>query len=190
MPLPPGLLKDLRGDRRVFLETGMHRGDGIQRALDAGFERIYSCDRSAFALGWCSHRFLEKRDMVNLHLQDSREFLREMKNIVGTDSAVIWLDAHYCGGNGEVVGWGGIDDAGHEEDHPILQEIRILRTYETRSNMVLVDDVRMMGQGGWPQLDDVRGELSGLNPDYQLWYADGLEHAHDILIADPSDVDA
>ena len=29
---------------KIFIETGTFSGEGIQCALDAGFEKIYSCD--------------------------------------------------------------------------------------------------------------------------------------------------
>lgn len=38
------LFKKFKNNCRVFVETGTFTGNGIQRAFDAGFETIYSCD--------------------------------------------------------------------------------------------------------------------------------------------------
>lgn len=181
MPLPPELLERFPG--KVFIETGMHRGDAIQAALDAGYEEIFSCDVSPFALGWCSHRFKGKG--VNLHLQDSRVFLdREMRGIAGVP-CTFWLDAHYCGGNGEVEGWGVPDSAGAEDDHPLLQELAIIASYGCREHTILIDDARMLGTGGWPSEEQVVAALREINRDYQISRMDSALEGDEILVAHP-----
>lgn len=181
MPIPSGLLE--RFPNEVFIETGMHRGDAIQAALDAGFERIYSCDVSVFALGWCCHRFQDERDRVNLHLQDSRTFLeRDVRGIAGVP-CTLWLDAHYQGPNGEVEGWGGADQVGAEEDHPLLRELMIVASYGCREHTIMVDDVRMFGTGGWPSEEQVVSALLEVNRDYRILRVDSALEGDEILVA-------
>lgn len=181
MPVPLQLLE--RFHRKVFIETGMHRGDAIQAALTAEFEEIYSCDLSVFALGWCCHRFRQSRARVNLHLQDSRVFLETEMRGPGGAPAVFWLDAHYCGGNGEVEGWGGRDSAGSEEDHPLLEELRIISTYGCKTHTIMIDDARMLGSGGWPTSEQVFQALREINPDYQIIGAESALEGDEILVA-------
>lgn len=181
MPLPLALLERFPGVR--FIETGMHRGDAIRAALEAGYEEIYSCDVSPFALGWCAHRFRFARDRVNLHLQDSRVFLaKEMRGIADV-ACTFWLDAHYCGGNGEVTGWGVADTAGAEEDHPLLGELAIIATYDCKEHTILIDDARMLGSGGWPSEKQVVEALRGINSDYQVSRVDSALEGDEILVA-------
>ena len=44
----------------VFVETGSHRGDTIQRAINAGFSKIYSMDISETYIQFCRLRFKEE----------------------------------------------------------------------------------------------------------------------------------
>lgn len=179
MPLPPELLERFPG--RVFIETGMHRGDAIRAAIVAGYTEIYSCDVSPFALGYCSHRFKGKG--VNLHLQDSRVFLEKEMRRIASVPCTFWLDAHYCGGNGEVEGWGVADTAGAEEDHPLLVELGIIASFNCKTHTILVDDVRMLGTGGWPTEEQVVAALRHINPDYQITRVDSALEGDEILVA-------
>jgi hypothetical protein len=181
MPLLPGLLEQF--PNRTFIETGMHRGDAIQAAVDAGFEEIFSCDVSPFALGWCCHRFKDVRDRVNLHLQDSRVFLDEEMRGPGGEPCTIWLDAHYCGGNGEVEGYGAHDTAGAEDDHPLLRELAIIDSWGCRTHTILIDDARMFGTGGWPSESEVVRSLLHINRDYVIQRVDSALEGDEILIA-------
>lgn len=181
MPVPRGLLQ--RFKHRTFIETGMHRGDGIQAALDAGFEEIFSCDVSPFAFGWCCHRFKDVRDVVNLHLQDSRVFLDTEMRGLAKEPATFWLDSHYCGGNGEVEGWGVHDTAGAEEDHPLLAELAIIGSYPCKTHTLLIDDARMFGSGGWPSEEAVVDALREINGDYQVTRMDSALEGDEILVA-------
>lgn len=187
MPMQPGFLDKFV--EVIFVETGFHRGDAIAIALEAGFQCIYSCDVSPFAYGWCSHRFQDQRDKVHLLWMDSRSFLNK---VVGHPAPVpgkyitdlgqkstFWLDAHWCGGNGEVGG----NDGGSEEDHPLLDELAIIGAHPLKNHTLLIDDVRMLGTPGWPTELEVIRAIYAINPAYEIRYADGLEFERDILVA-------
>ncbi len=187
MPMPEGFLEHYV--TQIFLETGFHRGDGTALAFDAGFETIYSCDVSQFAYGWCSHRFRHLNNVIHLCLQDSREFLRDrigrplleegkFRTDLGQKST-FWLDAHWCGGNGEVGG----TDGGTDSDHPLLDELAIIGSHPLRDHILLIDDVRMFNTSGWPALGEVKEAIYRINPAYKIEYKDGLEFPNDILVA-------
>lgn len=182
MPLRDGLLQrfadETPPEHRFFIETGTHRGDGVQHALDAGFDTVYSCDVSPFAFGWASHRFENVRDKVNLFLMDSRPFLEQILRFADA-RAVIFLDAHWCGGNGEVDG----ADGGKQEDNPLLVELKVIRDCGKLPTL-LIDDRRLMGsEDGWPTEQDVKEAVRRISPLYLFETADSGSFADDILVA-------
>jgi hypothetical protein len=185
MPLPDDLLGDIRARYepehvpQTFIETGTHRGDGVQCAIDAGFEAIHSVDIAPFCYGWASHRFADVRTQVHLYLGDSRAFLRRM--IQGLNSqAVFWLDSHYCGGDGEMQG----RDDEFNVPAPLRDELKIIAAHRIKRHIVLVDDMRMMGQDVFPSQDDVMAGLRAINPDYTFTRTDSRDFPDDILIAE------
>jgi len=182
MPLAPGLLERFlpeAEEHRIFVETGTHRGDGVGCALRAGFVAVYSCDVSEFAFGWACHRFKGRRDRAHLFLMDSRDFLRGV-TVHLRRPAVFWLDAHWCGGNGEVGG----RDGGAQADHPLLEELDIIGEHPIKRHTLLIDDRRLMGvEAGWPTEQQVRDRVRQINPLYLFETADSDEFSDDVLIA-------
>jgi len=178
MPLPTPKLFLKNYLTPVFIETGSHRGDGIQHALDAGFVCVYSVDISPFAYGWCSHRFVEQRDKVALHLCDSREFLQTLLPKISC-RCTFWIDAHWCGGNDEMGG----QDGGTETDIPMLDELRVIADHGVKDHIILIDDVRLMGTDDYPPRKLVLNVLKGINPDYDISFHDSDDFASDILVA-------
>lgn len=182
MPLPNGLLErfidGIPPEHRFFIETGTHRGDGVQQALDAGIDTVYSCDVSPFAHGWACHRFRAQRDKVNLLLMDSRAFLKQVMRFADPQ-AIVFLDAHWCGGNGEVEG----NDGGDQQDNPLTSELHAI--YKAGKHpTLLIDDRRLMGsEAGWPTEKEVRARVLKINPSYAFQLADSSTYPDDILIA-------
>lgn len=178
--MPDDLLPRFVDDADIFVETGTHRGDAIQAALDAGYHKIYSVDAAAFCYGWASHRFKDLNTQVHLEFGDSRPFMVKMAR-ERLSPCVFWLDAHWCGGDGEMDGY----DAELNQPAPLLDELRILADATTRTHVLLIDDVRMMRQQDpvFPELAHVIGAVLDINPDYQLSYADSPVAPGDILIA-------
>ncbi len=177
MPLPLDLLKHHLST--VFIETGSNRGDGIQTALDAGFSCIYSCDVEAFSYGWCSHRFRELNTVVGLFHSDSRNFLNYVMPRLKS-RATFWLDAHWCGGNGEMQG----QDEAEEDECPLLGELKVISTHELKNHTIMIDDVRLMGvQEGFPTRKRVQAALKKINPHYELELFDSPDFEKDILVA-------
>lgn len=161
----------------TFIETGSHRGDGIDIALRAGFEAIYSVDISPFCYGWCSHRFRYCRTKVHLYLGDSRDFLHNVLSFL-TTPAVFWLDAHWCGGDGEIKG----ADSVYEVRAPLLEELDIIRTHDICTHTILIDDIRMFGTD-LPTRREVLGRLRRINRNYRINHVDSRDFPSDILVA-------
>jgi hypothetical protein len=158
----------------IFVETGSNRGDGVQAAMDAGFECIYSVEVAPYCHGWCAHRFWDFRTRVHLFGMDSRKFLKWIMPRI-TTQVTFWLDAHFCQGEGGTV-----------DDVPLLEELKIIRKHDVKTHRILIDDVRLMGTDDLPvSLSRVMTSLKKINPDYQITRIDSPEFKDDILVADP-----
>lgn len=179
MPVTVELLKKFKGELGLMVETGSHRGDGVALGLEAGFTRVYSCDNSTFAYGWCSHRFRECNHRVHLALRDSPEFIRWVFTAT-RQPLLFFLDAHWCGGNGEMDG---ADFALHAAA-PLLAELDVIAESGRGDHVILVDDVRMFGVDVFPTLDQILEGLFKINPGYQISYED-CEFPGDVLVAAP-----
>jgi len=179
MPISAEILK--RFPNPIFIETGTLRGEGVQAALDAGFECIYSVDISAYCHGWCQHRFWDYRSKVNLYERDSRRFLKWLMPKV-TTRCTFWLDAHFC-----------FSEGGRIDDVPLLQELRIIDKHQLHTHTILIDDIRLMGTRELPvSFKKVRNALLRINPNYTITRIDSPEFKEDILVAElcpPSNIE-
>lgn len=164
MPLPDGFLERFRA--AVFVETGSHRGDGIAAAIRVGFEAIFSVDVSPFAFGWCCHRFERLRTQVHLYCGDSAEFLAKTIGPILTTPVVFWLDAHWCGGEGEMDG----REGGTRADVPLLRELAVISSFPITTHTILIDDVNHFGvEPEFPTKDQVVSMLQKINPHYRIY---------------------
>lgn len=80
----------------TFIETGTHRGDGIQAALKCGFSRIISFEISGH-LAVASRRFARELSSGKVRLFNKSSTGEKFKQtvIMQTDPALIWLDAYF-----------------------------------------------------------------------------------------------
>lgn len=180
MPVTADLLKKVKGEIPFLVETGTHRGDGVREGLAAGFERVYSCDNSEFAYGWASCRFQHDNHLVHLALMDSPEFIRWMFDNVRDQPFVFFLDAHWCGGNGEMDG----ADRYLQAPAPLLGELDVIAGSGRTDHVILIDDVRMFGSDVFPAHQDVVARLRNINPEYRITYED-CEFQGDVMVALP-----
>jgi hypothetical protein len=117
----------------VFVETGTFRGDGIQRALDAGFYSVYSFE-SDVNLGWAARERFEGNNNVIIAIGDSAHLLGVYLGMI-PQPAVFFLDAHWSG-------WG------EPTPLPLLDELRVIAT-RPYPDVVIIDDMRLMGKKSW-----------------------------------------
>ena len=149
---------------RVFIETGSNYGDGIQQALDEGFQVIYSVEIDQERWRHCQERF---KDNPNVHLiwGDTIVFLRALLPIID-EPATFWLDAHK--GNGK---------------SPLLQELEMIRNHQIKTHILLIDDLR-----DWRKekcgfdTNILKHKITKINPAYQFFLEDGYVEK-DVLVA-------
>jgi len=149
---------------RIFVETGSNYGDGIQQALDEGFEIIYSTDILPEKYEYCTDRFLGN-DNVHLFLNDTVVFLKTLLLTID-EPVTFWLDAHK--GNGK---------------SPLLQELDVIAKHHIKTHNLLIDDLRDWNRRicGF-DTEVLKQVILKINSDYQFVLEDGFV-MNDVLVA-------
>jgi hypothetical protein len=178
----------------VFIETGTHMGDGVQLALNLGFEAIYSIEKNKEYFAQASRRFDSNErpyyEKVHLYLGNSVEVLQKILPIVIWEpiNITFWLDAHL--------------DPSEEDDTkqtPIMQELEIIKKYCQTDDPnltpdILIDDLNQFGgkchsrtylRDIWSQVneDEVISKIMEISPNYKLYIKDNKFNPNGILIA-------
>ena len=148
----------------IFIETGSCTGDGIQQALDEGFEEIYSVELLPLNYIFCSNRFKDVPE-VTLVYGDSVKALEGMLSRLKVP-ATFWLDAH----NGA-------------ESTPLLQELEVIKKHHIKTHTILIDDLRdwKVKYHGF-DTEILKKKLLEINPNYLFSLEKGYV-PNDILAA-------
>ena len=147
------LFKKYKGDHNLFFETGTHKGDGVQNALNMGFEEVISIEILPKFYEECVERFKDKieENKVHLFLGDSNERMEEMLELI-KEPSLIFLDGHFNNGD------------------PLWKELEILKNHPIKTHTIIVDDMpNYYGNG-----NKVKEKLLEINPNYTLVYEDSL----------------
>ena len=157
----------------VFIETGSFMGDGIQQALDAGFNRVISIELSEKYYNICKERFKED-PRVSIYKGDSYKILPEIISQID-EKITFWLDGHHsCG-----------DTALGDYWAPLIQELDSIKNHHIKKHTILIDDMRCWKLPnpvhGFDESDIIK-KLKEINSDYKLIFIDGGE-PEDILVA-------
>jgi hypothetical protein len=158
---------------KIFLETGSYLGEGIQQALNAGFEKVVSIELSDKYFSICQNRFSDNSN-VTIVKGDSFKVLPDIIKDIN-EPITFWLDGHHsCG-----------DTALGEHWAPLMQELDVIKEHSIKTHTILIDDMRC-----WQEPNPVHGfykedifiKLKEINSDYKFTYEDGCEK-NDILVA-------
>ena len=157
----------------ILIETGSYLGDGIQQALDAGFERVISIELSDKYFEISKKRFIGN-DNVEIYKGDSFKVLPSLLLEI-KEPVTFWLDGHHSGG----------DTALGEYWAPLIQELDVIKNHSIKNHTIMVDDMRC-----WLNLNDIHGfskndiidKIYDINPNYEISYEHGFQE-NDILIA-------
>ena len=159
----------------IFIETGSFLGDGIQQALNAGFNKVISIELSDKYFEISKNRFANNPN-VEIVKGDSFKVLPDVLKDID-EPVTFWLDGHHsCG-----------DTALGDHWAPLMQELDVIKEHPIKTHTILIDDMRcweLPNEVHGFYKDDIFKKLSELNPDYQLTYEDGLQE-NDILVAHP-----
>ena len=171
MPLSSTLLQQYPNP--VFIETGAYLGDGIQAALDAGFEEIISIELAPKYVAHCRKRF-QGNPRVQIVEGDSGHILDQVIRPIDR-SITFWLDGHYSGGDTAKGTWVA----------PLLQELTFIRQHPIKTHTLLIDDLRVWrdpAYGHQFSIEELYTYIRQISPAYQFTLADG-HIPDDILVA-------
>lgn len=163
--------------RRVFVETGTFGGDGIQKALEAGFEEIYSIDIEPLFIRNTRQRYKNQHN-IHLDVKDSSYQLWDViQNI--KEPVVFWLDAHI-----------GFPDpnAVNVKNTPLIEELDQIKRHPLKNHTILIDDLHCCETllFDFLTLDDIIAKVLEINPEYDIRFVDGGndgEYKDNILVA-------
>lgn len=155
----------------IFVETGSYHGDGIQLALDAGFQMIYSIELDTKNIAICEARFKDNPH-VKIIFGDSCVMLDEL--LSGIDESVtFWLDAH---SDKYLKNWIG------RYKSPLIQEIEAIGKRANIEDITLIDDLRCLDMDYYGFDKETLKEKFLEYGDYKFTYEDGTAF-NDILVA-------
>ena len=166
MPISFETLKKYSHRSDTFIETGTHTGATVKLANRVGFKRIYSVELSD---KWYEHnkKQFEKHAHIHMIHGNSGSKLSEILSTID-EPCVIWLDAHYSGG----------DTANSRV--PIYKELEAIKNHHIKTHTILIDDMRGFGQ-------PVVNAVQAINSQYKITYEDGgrgkMFFKDDILVA-------
>ncbi|MCG8441985.1 MAG: hypothetical protein MI723_09260 [Caulobacterales bacterium] len=164
----------------VFVETGTWKGDGVRRALKAGFERVISLEVHDPTFEAARAQFAGE-PRVELVRGDSQHILADIVAPIAAP-VTFWLDAHVMG------------EARGEKSCPLYDELDGLAAARggRRADVVLVDDRRLFGRengpwGGDIDEDEVAERLRAIDPAFVIDYLDGFVERDVIAAFRPED---
>ncbi len=161
---------------QTFVETGSYLGEGIKKALDAGFNNIRSIEYMHHHVLYTKKRFINTPNVKIIH-GDSRFDLWEIINDID-HPITFWLDAHIYPPR---------KDGG--QNCPLLEELEQIKWHPIRTHTILIDDMHCCGTASFDYLtqDDLIAQILEINPAYQIRYIEGGdqgEYPNNIMIAE------
>lgn len=163
---------------KIFIETGSMLGNGIQQALDAGYEKIISIEYSEYHANFCTNRFAWSPKVKIVNGDSSKILYDVIKNI--DEPITFWLDAHYsgCGDYSNFVA-----TACGTNESSLMEELEQIKQHRLNTHTILIDDIRCWVKNtktlpevpNLIQFDktDLENMLKNINPNYSIEYYDG-----------------
>ena len=132
--------------KSVFVETGTAQAATLELVVSDGLFNEYhsiELDREFY------RQALNKFDLtptVVIHQGESDKVLAKLLPKLDTD-CLFWLDAHWVGGENDVMGSHG--------ETPVMAELNAIFD-TTQNHVILIDDARLFGvEGNYPTLEEV-----------------------------------
>lgn len=141
----------------TLVETGTFYGQ-TSAAMHSTFAHVFTCELSTQLFDLNRRSFMH---IPNLHVLqgDSAVLLKEILP-QAPGRILFWLDGHYSG-PGTAIG---------DTVSPVLGELNAIRRHERKDHCILVDDARLFtGSEGYPSMEELRGRLLLVNPNFRIW---------------------
>lgn len=171
MPSPSNIFQ--KYPNNYFVETGSGGGEGIQRAISAGFQKIISIELSEKYFNICKKKF-ESNENVEIVLGDSSIVLSSI--ILSINQPItFWLDGHHsCGDTALGKYWS-----------PLMIELEQIGNHSSKNHTILIDDLRCWNVNN-PVIrfgeKEIKESILKINEKYTFVYEDG-HVPNDILVA-------
>jgi hypothetical protein len=128
---------------RIFIETGTFRGD-TALTLSLHADRVWTIELDQELWGAAREKCGAQPNIHCLH-GCSGEVLGDVLMAAGAP-ALLWLDGHYSGA-GTAVG---------RKISPLLEELEhVIGSAHAARHVMLIDDVRLFGSQGYPDMDEL-----------------------------------
>lgn len=164
----------------IFVETGTFRGDGVNKALTLGYDKIYSIELDKKRYKPLAQKFEDDDEVILIQGNSEEKFPELMDKI--NKRCTIFLDAHYCGDDGEKA----------DKWSPIREELNYLKTHPIKNHTIILGDWACQNnthfdkksgiETGYLGQDNTIKKIKKINKDYKF----ALEYGSikdDILIA-------
>ena len=150
----------------IYIETGTLYGNSAIKAVEAGFEKIYTIEihTKYFKISKNNLTPYIEEGKVVLILGDSKEVLPIILEKINK-KITIFLDAHWHRQRK------GMDCA------PLYKELEILKLYPEFLDTIMIDDKRMLGRKSWGktiEYDKVIQILKEINSSFNITYEKGI----------------
>lgn len=147
----------------VFVETGTAQAGTLQLVVDDGqFDEYHSIELDDEFYRQAINKFDLVPTVVIHHGESDKVLERLLPKI--NKPCLFWLDAHWVGGENDVMGSHG--------ETPVMEELEHI--FATgHDHVILVDDARLFGvEGNYPELEEVYNFADGYG--YQSELADDI----------------
>jgi hypothetical protein len=162
------IFSQYRKDCKIFIETGYWMGEGVERAFQSGFEKVYTCDINSDFIANAKEKFKDQN--VIAEVQESSDFLKKVLSEVD-EKCLIFLDAHFMplDEHREDLGFGPITVKDGVDPCPILKELEIIKNHHIKNHVILIDDFQCLGTWmfNYLEFDEVLDYVKLINPNYK-----------------------
>jgi hypothetical protein len=171
-------------NNRIFIETGTYVGNGVKKALNSGFKRIFSIELDKKRYLECNRKFKDNKNIKILH-GDSGIVLKRLLSLI-KEPCTFFLDAHYCGE--------ALEECVEIADKwcPMSEELDAILNHPIKTHTILIDDMRCIDNThidektgksvGFPGKENLIKKLKEINPNYKIEYLQGYIK-DDVLVA-------
>lgn len=146
---------------KLFVESGTFLGNGLQCAIDAGFEKCFTIEIHQYLYDKAQIRFKNEISTGKIisFLGDSEKILPMVVSQL-TDRATFWLDAHISSQYGEKLA----------KNCPIIEELDTIGAHHIKDHTLLIDDLNCFGRPAHDRitLDQVKNKILQINSNYKF----------------------
>jgi hypothetical protein len=150
---------------RTLVETGTFVGD-TPEALQHDFDRIVTIELSGRLYSYARRRFMQLPQITVIR-GDSGVVLHDIAPTL-REPVLFWLDSHWSYG---VTAKG--DDVS-----PILREVATILDRNVAGDVLLVDDARLFGIDGYPDIDELRQVVLSRRKEWKFYVENDIVRAH------------